>query len=64
MAQLTLDEQIARANAELERLEAVAPTSRPIRRRLRNKLTNRRIATLGDGPKGRELSDERQKARV
>jgi integrase len=49
MTELTLDQQIAEAEAEVARLKALATTSRPVRRRLRNKLTNRRVATLDDG---------------
>jgi integrase len=49
MTELNLDQQIAKAEAEVARLKALATTSRPVSRRLRNKLTNRRIATLGDG---------------
>src|SRR6516162_3415936 len=49
MAELTLNQQIAQARAEVARLEALAHTSRPIQRRLRDKLTDRRIKTLADG---------------
>lgn len=49
MTKLTLDQRIAKAEAEVARLKALAITSRQVRRRLRNKLTNRRIVTLGDG---------------
>jgi integrase len=45
MTELTLAEQIAKTKAELARLEALAKSSRPIRRRLSGKLTVRRIKT-------------------
>ena len=49
MAELTLAQHLAQARAEVARLEALADISRPIRRRLRDKLTDRRIKRLGDG---------------
>jgi integrase len=51
MAELTLSlaDQLAKAKAEVARLEALANTSRPIRRRLRDRLSIRRIAALRDG---------------
>jgi integrase len=46
MAELTIDEQIAETEAKLAKLRALAKTSRQIRRRVSDKLNNRRIDAI------------------